>query len=347
MKKIIYAILCSITIFFINCEREIVYEEPINSGLKKSYGTPLFNGWDETGSTGWWNWDTNLALIKGNLSDDDSNDDFGYIYVQPGLVDYGYLHIDVNNTPTDFSDDESYPGWQIDNLSYFTTHDAVADIAWLSKSGSSNIYIDFGPDYYALGGPFSRYDWSGYGYGCENNDDFMFCDMDGNGTDDIIKVDSDGKFRIDYFENGPGSWDNTYYGYGSATLNTFIAADLDGDGKGDLFKVGRDGKIWIDYASNGYGSWDLNKSGYGSEQYNFFCCEDFDGDGKADIGKLDTSGNFRIDFAINGFSSWDLSKSGYGSCSTRKVLCGDFDGDGKADILTWDANYIRIDYSSE
>jgi hypothetical protein len=183
--------------------------------------------------------------------------------------------------------------------------------------------------------PFGSFDVVISGYG--NTGGEAQGDYDGDGKVDI-GLHQNGKWYIDYANNGFGSWDKILNNYGSDGGEA--QGDYDGDGKTDI-GLHKDGKWYIDYANNGFGSWDKILNNYGSNGGE--AQGDYDGDGKTDIG-LHKDGKWYIDYANNGFGSWDKILNNYGSNGGEAQ--GDYDGDGKTDIGLHKDGKWYIDYAN-
>jgi thermitase len=129
-------------------------------------------------------------------------------------------------------------------------------------------------------------------------------DYDGDGKADLSVKTPEGRWLIDFANNGFGAWDRVLTAYGGSDAHP-APADYDGDGKADL-SVKTDSGYWqIDYAANGFGAWNVIVSAYGPSGA-VAAPADYDGDGKADLSvKTDYDGKWSIDFAADGFGSWN------------------------------------------
>ena len=173
----------------------------------------------------------------------------------------------------------------------------------------------------------------------------ILADYDGDGRVDLSGQTSDGRWFIDYIENGLDKWDWIRAGYGGKSTRPVIA-DYDGDGKADISEFDDDGRWFVDYSSNGFGTWDWVGYGYGDKNSHPFAV-DFDGDGKADLCIHLNDGRILIDYSADGYSGWNWSGGGYGDFNSY-ITFADFDGDGKADIAqnTSDGRWF-IDYAAD
>ena len=164
-------------------------------------------------------------------------------------------------------------------------------------------------------------------------------DYDGDGKADISLKTNDGRWLIDFADNGFGSWDQVITGLANLDNHAQPApADYDGDGIADIcIKQDATGSWNIDFASNGFGSWDFTrKIGSPNAVRNYYAVPaDFDGDGKADIALFSSSGGWSIDYSSNGFTGWDTYPHGWQVYYPNQDIypaAADYDGDGKADV---------------
>ncbi|HMU41859.1 MAG TPA: T9SS type A sorting domain-containing protein [Ignavibacteriaceae bacterium] len=169
-------------------------------------------------------------------------------------------------------------------------------------------------------------------------------DYDGDGKTDLSVKADNGYWKIDYANNGFGSWDVSLPQYGASDAHP-VPEDYDGDGKADLSVKTDAGSWYINYAYNGFtNGWDVIFSGYG-DATNQPVPEDYDGDGKTDLSVKADNGYWKIDYANNGFGSWDVSLPQYGASDAHPVP-EDYDGDGKADLsVKTDAGSWYINYA--
>ncbi|GLZ78218.1 hypothetical protein Afil01_30250 [Actinorhabdospora filicis] len=163
-------------------------------------------------------------------------------------------------------------------------------------------------------------------------------DFDGNGSEDIIAVDTDGRLWL-YPADAAGTFTGStrrQIGTGWQVYDVLLApGDFNGDGKPDLLGRDTSGALWF-YAGNGTGGYAPRASvGPGWQIYDLLIAPgDFNGDGKADLIGRDTSGTL-----------WFYAGNGTGGHAPRVrigtgwqiydalVAAGDVDGDGKPDLI--------------
>ena len=178
-------------------------------------------------------------------------------------------------------------------------------------------------------------------------------DYDGDGIADLgMKID-DGRWLIDFANNGFGAWDQEIKTLTYLSKQSHPAtADYDGDGKADIsIKDDFSGKWYIDYASDGYGNWNLIwEIPLTSFLYQYYPVPaDYDGDGKADIGLRDDTGGWFINYSSNGFDAFDVFPHVWGVLPVRDAYPApaDYDGDGKTDVSKkQDDGRWLIDYAN-
>jgi len=180
-------------------------------------------------------------------------------------------------------------------------------------------------------------------------------DYDGDGKDDLGMKINDGRWLIDYANNGFGTWDQEIKTLTQLHNQAYPAtADYDGDGKADIsIKCDFPGTWNIDYAADGFGSWNfIWEIPLTSYLYQYHPVpEDYDGDGKADIALWKDTGGWYINYSSNGFdtNTFDAFPHTWGKLPTRNTYPtpADYDGDGKADVSEKrDDGHWMIDYAN-
>lgn len=217
--------------------------------------------------------------------------------------------------------------------------DTISDFSIIIRAGShaGDWMIDYGSD------DFVRDDWEEVYEGFLDNGAQYYPgdydgDGDGEGCEDLAMMTSNGTWKIDYAENGYGSWDSIFPPHSSyipydITKAVICPADFDGDLKTDLCIRIPDGRWYIDYACNGFGVWDEDFW----DQVSDFAIPipaDYNGDGMADWA-ICTRTKIFIDYNGNGFgdATWDWSiNDTINEDDIVTVLRGDYDGDHKDDI---------------
>ncbi len=183
-------------------------------------------------------------------------------------------------------------------------------------------------------------------------------DYDGDGKADLGMKINDGRWLIDYADNGFGSWDQ--YISSLTDVNKYAQpapADFDGDRKADICVKNDLTATWnIDYAANGFGSWDYTRGiGATNSLYDFHALPaDYDGDGKADIALFKNYGGWSIDYSSDGFNGWNTYPHSWQAYFPNQDIypaAADYDGDGKVDVgikqdnATWLIDYAQNDFS--
>ncbi len=231
--------------------------------------------------------------------------------------------------------------------------DGITDIS--VKTTGGNWYIDESSN--GFGSPDISLSWYG-------GSEAIPCPgkyKNGSSSDsksDLSVLVNDGRWLIDFSENGFGGWD---FQLNNRVTSDDIPcpADFDGDGWDDLatsYASGiNDHYVHIDRSNNGYGTWDSTILLRNRDSHNnvvIYAWEEVtpvfgkynDGDSKADIAVLTESGRWLIDYSSNGFGSWDVIKTGLGESSTP--CPADYDGDGYLDISVRNTSERWIIYTS-
>ncbi|WP_436497278.1 FG-GAP repeat domain-containing protein [Actinokineospora sp. HUAS TT18] len=150
----------------------------------------------------------------------------------------------------------------------------------------------------------------GYGTGRKVGEGFpdparlRFADLDGDGRDDLIRVEADGTVQawpnVEGINNIWGSQRQVASGFTDAARVRF--ADLDADGRDDLVQVESGGQArgWVNTGglSGGWATSKVIALGLPDHTRAFFA--DLDGDGRADLVRVESSGELRLWTNVNG-----------------------------------------------
>ncbi len=184
-------------------------------------------------------------------------------------------------------------------------------------------------------------------------------DFNGDGRDDLLCQQSDGRTWIDY-ANTSGGFNGTNWSrdadsvdknwcYISSTRELHIG-DFNGDGRDDLLCHQSDGKSWIDYAntSGGFNGTNWSRSQEPDPEWCLvgptltLAVADADGDGRDDlVCHSRSSGTLFLDraSASGTFSGTDWnSDGGFCMASTQTLHTGDVNDDGAVDLLCYEAD---------
>ncbi|WP_154676864.1 FG-GAP-like repeat-containing protein [Parafrankia discariae] len=181
-----------------------------------------------------------------------------------------------------------------------------------------------------------------------SRDEVRFADINGDGLDDYLVVDAQGRVRawLNNRTNGSTSWTGgteVVSGVG-ASRDEVRFADVNGDGFDDYLVVGAQGQVraWINNRGNGSPSWTGGTEiaagvGASRDEVRF---ADIDGDGRDDYLVLGAQGQVRawLNDAGPGGPSWAYKgevASGVGA-TREMVRLIDLDGDSRADYLVVD-----------
>ena len=178
-------------------------------------------------------------------------------------------------------------------------------------------------------------------------------DYDGDGSTDLCIRIPDGRWYIDYAENGLGVWDVEDYWDQVSSFAIPIPADYDGDGVADIAICTRT-DICIDYyyGGMGYATWDVVINHAIDENARIMLLPGrYDNDLKDDLcirqctpiynnaGVITSySVNWYAYYSTISFGQSPFTHSNPGGSNDHPVPAADFDGDGKTD-------YSYVDYS--
>ncbi|MCR3753081.1 VCBS repeat-containing protein [Lentzea californiensis] len=169
-----------------------------------------------------------------------------------------------------------------------------------------------------------------------------FGDLNGDGREDLVRVNADGSLTGWQNNNAlAGSWfaPSTIGSVGSADPAQLRLADLNGDRKVDLIKVGPDGSI-VAWQNNDAlnGSWHAPAAigGTGPVDPALIRFADLNADGKADLIKINEGGSLTAWQNNNAMAgSWHAPAGigGVGADAIAGVRFADLNADGKADVI--------------
>ena len=169
-----------------------------------------------------------------------------------------------------------------------------------------------------------------------------FADLNGDGKDELIRVNDDGSLTAWQNVNGiAGGW-GAPVGIGNAgtTDPTRVEfADLNGDGKADLIRVNDDGTLTAWENINGIaGGWaaPVGIGNAGTTDQTRVEFADLNGDGKADLIRVNDDGTLTAWQNSNALADGWAAPVGIGNAGTTdqsRVEFADLNGDGKADLI--------------
>ncbi|SMD23156.1 FG-GAP-like repeat-containing protein [Lentzea albidocapillata] len=169
-----------------------------------------------------------------------------------------------------------------------------------------------------------------------------FGDLNGDGREDLIRVNADGTLTGWQNNNAlAGSWfaPSTIGGVGSVAPKQLRLADLNGDHKADLIKIDADGTLsaWQNNDALG-GSWHAPQTigGTGPVDPAQLRFADLNADGKADLIRVNADGTLTAWQNSNALAgSWFAPSTigGVGADGVAGVRFADLNADGKADVI--------------
>ncbi|WP_328913206.1 MULTISPECIES: FG-GAP-like repeat-containing protein [unclassified Streptomyces] len=227
--------------------------------------------------------------------------------------------------------------------------DGLADMVVQTPDGTLSIRRKISGNQFFDTGTQVSWGWQDY-FGQPGQGVLYFADIDGDGTKDLIALDTDGNITVrrnnrtgTAFDSGTlmsSHWSNFLGQPGQGRL---YFADVTGDGKADLIVLGTDGDLTVrknmgTYFDSGTlmsSHWSnfLGQSGQGRLYF-----ADVTGDGKADLIVLGTDGDLTVRKNMGTyFDSGTLMSSHWsnflGQPGQGKLYFADVTGDGKADLV--------------
>nr|WTA65562.1 FG-GAP-like repeat-containing protein [Micromonospora sp. NBC_00855] len=239
--------------------------------------------------------------------------------------------------------------------------DARDDYLVVHDEGHVKVWLNTVPRFVvqAPGHPTPRIEWQNHGQTltatAANRDQVRFADLNGDGKDDYLLVDSTGKAvgALNDRYGQPDTWDwQGVVGQNPNADTTSGMVDLTGDGRADWVAIRADGTVaaWTNRLTQGGGyGWDYAgqiTAGVtpGRERVRF---ADVDGDGKDDYLVIDDVGGVKAwinNYAPDRGFVWDYAgviAAGVGAAKER-VRFADMNGDRKDDyVVVDDAGEVR------
>ena len=234
------------------------------------------------------------------------------------------------------------PGWfGGDNDDYLVgdfNGDGTDDLMYAHPDG--RFYVVKGQDASPLGGPWWGYDIPGWPGG---SDQMVVGDFNGNGTDDLMYIRSDGRYHAVEGSSGApiSSWWGRQIPGWPGDANRLLVGDFDGNGFDDLMYVHPGGQF---YAVTGNSAspmgnwWGTTIPGWPGD-VNQLLVGDFNGNGTDDLMYFQSSDQKH--FAVEGSSGAPMSGRWWGhrpsgvtfQGDNSRILVGDFDYDGYDDLV--------------
>jgi len=244
--------------------------------------------------------------------------------------------------------------WKYKNRNFCTgANDLLWHGDWNGDGGTDLLCAnkatgDFTYDFADEDGEFNGTDFydSGRSFCVASNQTPYFGDFNGDGRDDILCQQSDGRMFVE-LANASGqfvstNW-NQYRNYcyrGSATELMFVG-DFNGDGRDDLLCNYRNGNMSIALAESGgtfatatdwlyYGRYFCRTS---SER---MYVGDFNGDGRDDLVCIQNDGDMLVEHAASNYfsgSDWSGRRDFCDDFANHELYVADFNGDRRDDLL--------------
>ncbi len=171
---------------------------------------------------------------------------------------------------------------------------------------------------------------SGAMIGILSTSDMDLCDVNGDGIQDLVSVNTGQPNKV-YFGDGAGNFTDSGQNLGTGSTFGIDLADLDGDGDKDAFfaEIGGDDMVWF---NDGTGIFtDSGQAlGAGSSSSNVNLC-DLDGDG--DIDALVSSFSAGSMVYLNDGAGTFTNSAQILSMNANYVVLEDIDGDGDKDAI--------------
>jgi hypothetical protein len=164
-------------------------------------------------------------------------------------------------------------------------------------------------------------------------------DFNGDGRDDILLRNTDGRITDWLGTANGGLADNAANGYNSVSTDWLVAGvgDFNGDGRDDILWRNSNGTLtdWLGTASGGYAPNAANALSTVATDWKIVATGDFNGDGRDDVMWRNADGRITnwLGTASGGFSDNVANAYNNVTLDWHVAGVGDFNGDGRDDIL--------------
>jgi hypothetical protein len=211
--------------------------------------------------------------------------------------------------------------------------DGRSDILWRHDNGSLTDWLGTAAGGYTPNSAnlltMLATDWKVVGTG----------DFNGDGRDDILLRNTDGRVTDWLGTANGGLADNAANGYNSVSTDWLVAGvgDFNGDGRDDILWRNSSGTLtdWLGTASGGYAPNAANALSTVATDWKIVATGDFNGDGRDDIMWRNADGRITnwLGTASGGFSDNVANAYNNVTLDWHVAGVGDFNGDGRDDIL--------------